>query len=60
VLVALHNDARYVMNQMGHTSPNVTLSIYAQVMPDGDRQRLRLLVEGDYLAVAGSGSESDG
>jgi hypothetical protein len=36
----------------------MTLGLYAQVMnvAEADRQRLRALVEGDYLAVAGSGS----
>jgi integrase len=48
VLVALGKDVRYVMDQIGHTNPNVTLGIYAQVMraSDGDRERLRALVEG--------------
>jgi hypothetical protein len=45
------------MAQMGHTSPAMTLGLYAQVMnvAEADRQRLRTLVQGDYLAVAGSG-----
>lgn len=60
LLVALGKDPRYVMAQMGHASPMVTLGIYAQVMntSDDDRARLRALVEGsDYLAVDGSRSE---
>jgi integrase len=46
VLVALGRDPRYVMDQIGHTSPTVTLGIYAQVMraSDVDRGRLRALV----------------
>ena len=48
VLVALGHDPRYVIDQIGHTNPMVTLGIYAQVMrvSDEDRGRLRLLVEG--------------
>jgi integrase len=48
VLVALGNDPRYVMDQIGHSNPTVTLGIYAQVMraSEEDRQDLRLLVEG--------------
>lgn len=48
VLVALGKDPRYVMGQLGHTDPTVTLGIYAQAMnsSDDDRERLRLLVEG--------------
>jgi integrase len=56
VLVALCHDPRYVMDQIGHANPTVTLGIYAQVMRASheDRERLRQLVEGDHLAVAGS------
>jgi integrase len=52
VLVALGKDPRYVMAQLGHTDPTVTLGIYAQAMTssDDDRERLRLLVEGGDLA----------
>jgi integrase len=59
VLVALGKDPRYVMAQLGHTDPTVTLGIYAQAMTsnDDDRERLRLLVEGADLAVDGSGSD---
>jgi integrase len=32
VLVALGKDPRYVMAQLGHTDPTVTLGIYAQAM----------------------------
>jgi integrase len=53
VLVALGKDPRYVMGQLGHTDPTVTLGIYAQAMTssDDDRERLRLLVEGGDLQV---------
>jgi integrase len=48
VLVALGKDPRYVMAQLGHTDPTVTLRIYAQAMTssDDERERLRLLVDG--------------
>ncbi len=58
VLVALGKDPRYVMAQLGHTDPTLTLGIYAQAMTanDDDRERLRLLVEGSDLAVGGTES----
>jgi hypothetical protein len=36
------------MAQMGHTTPNLTLAIYARQMNrrDGEPERLRALVEG--------------
>ena len=36
------------MNQMGHTTANLTLSVYAKAMAwrDGESERLRALVEG--------------
>jgi integrase len=48
VLVALGKDPRYVMAQLGHTDPAVTLGINAQAMTSSNdnRERLRLLVEG--------------
>jgi hypothetical protein len=47
------------MAQMGHTSPTMTLGLYAQVMnvSDADKDRLRRLVQGVYLAVDGSRSD---
>ncbi len=55
-------DPAYVMAQMGHTSPTMTLGLYAQVMnvAEADRDRLRQLVNGGYLAVDGSGAGSEG
>ncbi len=37
------------MAQIGHTTPNLTLSLYARAMQrrDGERERLRALVNGD-------------
>jgi integrase len=50
MLVALGNDPAYVMGQLGHTDPGFTLRVYAHVMRrgDGERQRLRALVEDSY------------
>jgi integrase len=61
VLVALGKDPRYVMAQLGHTDPTVTLGIYAQAMTssDDDRERLRLLVEGADLMGEQSMSKAD-
>lgn len=55
VLVALGKDPRYVMAQLGHTHPSLTLGIYAQAMTasDEDRERLRLLVEGAEIRGTG-------
>src|SRR3954453_1670722 len=48
LLVALGRDPAYFMAQMGHTTANLTLSLYAKAMAseDGERERLRLLLEG--------------
>jgi hypothetical protein len=36
------------MAQMGHTTANLTLSVYAKAMAwrDGERERLRAIIEG--------------
>ena len=51
VLFALGEPPPYVMEQMGHTTANLTLSIYARVMNrrDGEQERLQALVNGDEL-----------
>jgi integrase len=48
VLFALGEPVPYVMDQLGHTDPKVTLGIYARVMrrSDEERVRLRALVDG--------------
>jgi integrase len=58
--IALGQDPAHVMEVLGHTDPSVTLGIYARVMRFGaaEREALRLLVEGRYLAVAGSSDET--
>jgi integrase len=51
LLVALGRDPAVFMAQMGHTTANLTLSVYAKAMAwrDGERERLRALVEGGAL-----------
>ena len=55
VLVAIGKDPTYVMQQLGHTDPAFTLRVYAHVMrrSEGERERLRALVEGNVWAVNG-------
>ncbi len=56
VLLALSEDVPYVMRQVGHSDPKVTLSIYAQVMfrGEGEAERLKALVEGSNWANNGT------
>jgi integrase len=56
VLYALGESPPYVMGQMGHTSPNLALAIYARQMDprDGEPERLSALVGGVYRATAGN------
>lgn len=56
LLVALGNDPASVMAQLGHTDPAFTLRVYAHVMrrDQGERERLRALVEGDDISAASS------
>jgi hypothetical protein len=44
------------MRELGHADPDVTLRIYAHVMAheDGERERLRGLVEGASWALVGN------
>jgi integrase len=48
LLFALGEPPPYVMSQMGHSSPSLTLSIYAKEMHrrDGEHAKLRALIEG--------------
>jgi integrase len=48
LLFALGESPPYVMAQMGHTTPHLTLAIYARQMDrrDGEPERLKALVEG--------------
>jgi integrase len=56
LLVALGRDPAVFMDQMGHTTANLTLSVYAKAMAwrDGERERLRALVEGTSWQGDGS------
>jgi integrase len=53
VLIALGHDNAYVMGQMGHTSPMMTLGVYAKSIRPEERARLRALVNGDDVARSG-------
>jgi integrase len=60
LLLATGADVPYVMRQVGHADPKVTLSIYAQVMyrGEGELERLKMLVEGSDWALLGTGPSS--
>jgi integrase len=51
LLVALGHDAAYVMAQLGHTSPQMTLGLYAKSIRPADRERLRALVDGEKFGT---------
>ncbi len=55
MLFAIGEDVPYVMRQVGHSNPTVTLAAYAQVIfrAEGERRRLRALVEGSDWAGTG-------
>jgi integrase len=59
VLYALGESPPVVMAEMGHTSPALALSLYAQAarLSDAERAQLGALVEGSQLAVIGSQEE---
>ena len=61
ILVALGRDPAVVMRQMGHSTPAFTLSVYAAAMDwrEGERERLRALVEGESWAVAGKNATEE-
>jgi hypothetical protein len=50
------------MAQMGHTTPNLTLAMYARQMDrrDGEPERLKALVEGLQWAALGSSDQNEG
>ena len=60
LLLAIGEDVPYVMGQVGHADPKVTLSIYAQVMfrGEGERERLEALVNGAEPVSMGTGAQS--
>jgi integrase len=51
----------WVMRQMGHTTPNRTLAMYAREMDrrDGEPERLRALVEGAEWAPSGTSTPNE-
>ena len=59
LLLAIGREVPYVMRQVGHADPKVTLSIYAQVMyqGEGERERLKLLSESSDWALLGTGGD---
>jgi hypothetical protein len=46
-------------SQMGHTSPTVTLGLYAQAIRPEDPERLRALVEGVEVVPSGTKVDSE-
>ncbi|MBJ7518453.1 MAG: site-specific integrase [Solirubrobacteraceae bacterium] len=62
ILVALGEDPAYVIGQLGHTDPTLTLRIYARQMSrrDGERERLKALVNGEEWAPAGTSGSAEG
>ncbi len=61
ILYVRGEDPAYVMAQLGHTDPGFTLRVYAHAMrrDDGDKERLRALVEGRDWAPLGTSAGSD-
>ena len=57
LLLAVGREVPYVMAQLGHRDPKLTLSVYAGLMyaQEGERERLRALVEGADWAGGTSG-----
>jgi len=55
VLYALGECSPVVMQEMGHTDAALALNVYAQAMrrDDGEKAKLRALVEGDQKALIG-------
>ncbi len=55
LVLAIGEDVPYVMAQVGHADPKMTLSIYAQVMfrGEGEKERLEALVQGVELPEPG-------
>jgi integrase len=53
ILVAIGRDPADVMQQLGHADPAFTLRVYTHTMrrSDGERERLRALVEGEVWAL---------
>jgi len=61
LLFAIGEPPPRVMGQMGHTTPNLTLAIYAREMDrrDGEDERLKALVNGEEWAPTGTSASAD-
>jgi hypothetical protein len=61
ILYVRGEDPAYVMAQLGHTHPGFILRVYAHAMrrEEGDKDRLRALVDGRDWALLGTGAASD-
>jgi hypothetical protein len=61
ILYALGESPAEVMAQLGHTHPGLALRIYASAMrlDEGEKERLRALVDGADWAAMGSESDSE-
>jgi len=61
LLMALGEDAGYVMDQPGHTDAGFTMRVYRHGMrrDEGEKARLQCLVDGTVWAVTGSGGLFD-
>jgi len=61
ILLALGKPVPYVMQQVGHTDPKVTLSIYARVMygGEGEKERLKMVTEGADWALLGTSAPEE-
>jgi integrase len=55
ILYVRGEDPPYVMAQLGHTDAGFTLRVYAHAMrrDEGDKERLKALVEGPRLGTIG-------
>ena len=59
VLYAIGEDPGVVMDELGHTDPDLALTVYRQSMrrAQGEREALRALVQGARIGSNGSGAE---
>jgi Phage integrase family len=62
ILYVRGEDPPYVMAQIGHADPGFTLRVYAHAMrrDEGDKERLKALVEGRDWAPLGTSGVEDG
>jgi integrase len=61
ILYVRGDDPAYVMSQLGHTDAGFTLRVYAHAMrrDEGDKERLKALVEGRDWAPLGTNAPSE-